>query len=96
MTRKLQSSVSTFLKTAKRQTKHCTTCDEPWKSTVREVLEEMANGRVGANVTLAGLTRFLRDPKNFDPPYPLTISALRSHVRQHEAELHQKWVNRGT
>ena len=85
-----------WMETAERlPTRRCITCEEPWKSAVDQVLEEMASGRVGKGVTFAGLWRFLRDPDNFDPVYPLSLEALRAHVRAHCAEKYREWVLRG-
>ncbi len=62
---------------------------------IEEVLEEMASGRVGKNVTFAGLWRFLRDPENFEPGYPLGLEALRAHIRSHCSEKYTRWVDLG-
>jgi len=73
--------------------KACASCREPWRSTIREVLEELANGTAGSGVTLAALHRFLVSDA-FDEQYPLTLSALRAHVRHHESALHTAWCER--
>jgi len=93
---KRKSKVDNWMETAKRlPTRRCISCEEPWRSAIHEVLAEMASGRVGRNVTFAGLHRFLVREGNFDPPYPLGIEALRSHIRGHEMELYAEWVSRG-
>ena len=73
--------------------KVCASCQEPWRSAIREVLEELANGTAGSGVTLAALHRFLTSGA-FEEVYPLSLSALRAHVRHHESELHGAWCNR--
>lgn len=73
--------------------KACVSCREPWRSTIREVLEELAKGTAGSGVTLSALHRFLVS-EAFDERYPLTLSALRAHVRHHEPALHAAWCAR--
>tara|TARA_B100000749_G_scaffold163541_1_gene125741 strand:- start:4 stop:294 length:291 start_codon:yes stop_codon:yes gene_type:complete len=93
---KRKRKLNEWLETEKRLPAHrCTSCEEPWRSTIHEVLAEMASGRVGRNVTFAGLHRFLVSEENFDPPYPLGIEALRTHIRGHETKLYTEWVTRG-
>jgi len=88
-------SVKDWLGSAERVTSRvCISCQDPWKSAIREVLEELAAGTAGPGVTLAGLHRFLQSDA-FASPYPVGVSALRAHVRAHESELHATWVARG-
>jgi len=96
MPKKKTTSIDAWMKSAKRlPSRHCASCEEPWKGAIREVLEEMASGRVGRNVTFSGLHRFLSDPDEFDPAYPLGVESLRAHVRAHESKLYAKWAARG-
>jgi hypothetical protein len=71
----------------------CLSCQEPWNSSIREVLEELANGSAGPGVTLSSLHRFLASDA-FDDPYAASVSALRAHVRTHEKRLHSAWCQR--
>ena len=93
---KKKPNIDAWLKTATRlPARHCASCEEPYASAISEVLGEMASGRVGRNVTFSGLHRFLSDPENFDPPFPLGVEALRAHIRAHESKLYAEWVSRG-
>ena len=88
-------SVKDWINSAERvNARTCISCQEPWKSAISEVLEELAGGTAGPGVTLAGLHRFLQSDA-FEAPFPASVSALRAHVRAHESELHATWVARG-
>ena len=90
-----KKTVGDWLKTAApTPSRTCISCQEPWQSAIREVLEELAAGKAGSGVTLAALHRFLTSPEFSDEPYPLTLSALRAHVRHHETDLHIAWLNK--
>ena len=91
---KESKTVGEWLKTvAPVNPKSCISCQEPWRSAIRQVLEELAKGTAGSGVTLAALHRFLKSGA-FEDPYPLTLSALRAHVRHHETLLHTTWCAR--
>ena len=89
-TEKLQD----FLQNSERQNaRTCVSCQEPWRSVIRAVLDELAEGTAGSGVTMASLHRFMTSDA-FDSPYPLTLSALRAHIRHHETDIPEKWVQR--
>lgn len=78
-----------------RQSKHCLSCQAPWKDTIRVCLKAMVeDGR--STVTFAALHRWLTNPDNFDgEPYTLTCSSLIFHIREHERDLHKELSERG-
>ncbi|MBG95098.1 MAG: hypothetical protein CL793_07585 [Chloroflexi bacterium] len=77
------------------QSRKCLSCEAPWATTIRECLEAMAEDN-RPQVTFAAMHRWLTDPKNFEgDPYPLSLTGLLYHVREHETELYRRVVNRG-
>jgi hypothetical protein len=87
-------SIKDWMKNVERlNSRSCVSCQEPWRSAIHEVLEELAGGTAGPGVTLSGLHRFLQSDA-FADSFPCGVSALRAHVRAHEKDLHEGWLQR--